>query len=122
MDYNTYASYFPGLDEVNSIRLHAEDPFIVLISCVAFFVLRKLLNMLVFIPLADYLKLDKTRTTNQKNSKHSRFVEDIWYSLYYFMSTVAMFLILKDKEWFWNPLLSLKGYGNYPHPHIGDNM
>ena len=122
MNYETYASYFPGLDKQNSIRLHPQDPIIIIISCISFFILRKLLNMFVFIPLADYLKLDKTRTSSQKNSKHSRFIEDIWYSVYYFFSTIIMFWILKEKEWFWNPLLSSKGYGIYPHPHLDDEM
>eukprot|EP01080_Neovahlkampfia_damariscottae_P003320 gene3320-5759_t len=122
MNYDTYSSYFPGLDKVNSIRLHADDPFIVLASCIAFFLLRKVLNYIAFVPLADYLKLDKSRTNMQKNSKHGRFVEDIWYSIFYPMSTLSMFLILQDKEWFWNPYLSVKGYGLYPHPHIEDSI
>jgi hypothetical protein len=122
MVYETYASFFPGLDKQRSIRFHAEDPLIVLVACVAFFLLRKLLSHFIFTPIADYLNLDKTRTSSQKNSKHSRFVEDIWYSTFYPLSTISMFLILRDKEWFWNPLLSVKGYGIYPHPHLSDEM
>jgi hypothetical protein len=122
MVYEIYASFFPGLDKQRSIRFHAEDPLIVLVACVSFFLLRKLLSHFVFTPIADYLKLDKTRTSSQKNSKHSRFVEDIWYSTFYPLSTISMFLILRDKEWFWNPLLSVKGYGIYPHPHLSDEM
>ena len=120
--YATYASYFPGLDKQRNIRLHAEDPIIVIVSCISFFILRKILNSLFFVPLANFLKLDKTKGKKNKGSKFSRFVEDIWYSTFYPISTICMFLILKNKDWFWDPYLSVKGYGLDPHPHLSDDM
>eukprot|EP01080_Neovahlkampfia_damariscottae_P002002 gene2002-1509_t len=120
--YQQYASYFPGLDKERNIRLHAEDLFIVLGSCIFFFILRKFLNMAIYIPFANYLQLDKTKGKKNKGSKYSRFIEDIWYSTFYPVSTLIMFLIIRREDWFWDPYLSVKGYGLDPHPHLGDDI
>jgi hypothetical protein len=116
------ASFFPGLDTKNEIRFYAEDPLIILGSCLFFFVLRKLLNKFVYKPFADYLKLDQRREKKSKNSKYGRFVEDIWYSTFYPISTICFFLILQDKDWFWDPYLSVKDLGVVPHPHLHEEM
>jgi hypothetical protein len=88
-------SLFVGVDKENLYRLFPEDPFIIVGSSIAFFIIRWILNKLIYKPIADYLKLEKSKEKKNKSSKYQRFVEDIWYSTFYPLSVVIMFFIIK---------------------------
>eukprot|EP01080_Neovahlkampfia_damariscottae_P006566 gene6566-10729_t len=114
------STIFAGLNREKLFRLYPEDPFIIIGGCLSFFILRWILNRVIYRPVADFLKLNKQKEKHNKNSKYVRFVEDIWYSTFYPVSSIILFFILKDKDYFWEPSLSVKGVALLDSVHIED--
>lgn len=78
------------------------DIYLIGISMVAFYLLRFLTRSLIFSPLANYVGISTDTAKAGRSSPRQKFLENIWYAIFYPSATCYALFILWDKPWFWN--------------------
>jgi len=66
----------------------------------------------IYIPLANYLKVNNVDRSEGKSTKYAKFIESAWYSTFYPISAGVLYYILSQQIWWTQPELM---FINRPH-------
>jgi hypothetical protein len=70
---------------------------IIIGAAIFFYIIRKILQNLIYIPLANSLGIPKEKKKG-RSSKYQKFLENVWYSTFYPILTVKPLILKKDSR------------------------
>ena len=95
--------YFKGIDKENFYRFYDEDPLLIILLMIAIYTFNQLFSKYFSGPLTHFFNI------SDQIQRKKEFQHYFWRTSYYFIVAWIEFLILFEKDYFWDTKIAIRG-------------